>query len=129
MTEHLTVYLHRDHEAWFQLKQRDPETGDTVIVPAYAVTRAVLKLQGDESTYCLDTNDPNDPIQLLDSAQVLGLRLGRIPDLQAGQYLGFLTLFDASTPHGEPWGQGGQLKDRPTFLLRAIEWPICSTED
>ena len=124
MSEQLTVYVGRDHQARYTLKQRHPETGDIVIVPEDAVIRAQLRLQG-SMEFCIDTSNPDDPIELLDSATVLELRLGRIPSIQPGQYRGYLTLFDGLSSNGEPWGQGGERKDRPTFVIRVIEWPVC----
>lgn len=128
MTEEVTAYINRDHQVRYQLKQRDPETGDIVVIPEDAVTRAVLKLQGPD-TFCIDTDKHGDPITLLENATVLGLQLGRIEGLQLGTYRGWLTLYDPQSPNGEPWGQGGRRKDRPTFSVRVINWPICPIEE
>ena len=124
MIEHLTIYLGRDHQVRYWLKHRDPETLAVVPIPPNFVTRVQLQLQGMRS-YCVDTDDPFHPITLLDDARVIGMRLGRAEGLKTGEYKGWLTIFDAQSPNGTPWGQGGEHKDEPTFMIKAVRWPNC----
>ncbi len=54
--------------------------------------------------YCLDT-ESSGLITLIDDAQSVQLELGLVVNLDTGNYRGFLTVFDAQSPNGIPWGE------------------------
>lgn len=109
--------------------QRDPDTGDMVIVQENAILRAQLTLESATRSYCIDTNNAADPIELLDDETVLQLQVGRIPDIELGRYRGWITLYDADAPNGIPWGPGGTRNDRPSLDVRVARWPTCEPEE
>lgn len=124
MIEPITIYINSDHQIRYRIMHLDSKTGNVVPVPPNHINRVQLYLRGIR-TYCIDTDEATHPITLMDDAKIIGLRLGRIEELRTGQYKGWLTLFDAESPNGIPWGQGGLHKDEPTFIAKAIYWPMC----
>lgn len=70
-----------------------------------AISRAIFSF----GPYCLDTDEHPEHISLINNAQDVRLRLGLFPGLGKGTYTGYLTLFDASTTNGMPWGDPVQV--------------------
>lgn len=89
-------------------------TIDNETVPQSAVTRAVFRF-GD---WCLDTSEPGDPIELIDSATRVQMRLGLVQDIAPGIYPGRLTVFDAQSANGIAWGES-------VIHVIVEDWPTC----
>jgi len=102
----VTVYIARANRQRLLLEQ----DGETVVEGA--VTRAQFKF----GPYCLDTAGA-DPIALTDSATVVEMQAGLVPDLNAGRYMGKLTIWDNLHPEGIAWG--------PEITVIARTWQGC----
>ena len=78
------------------------------------VLRAVFRF----STYCLDTDtDVAGNIELAENATVVNMKLGLISGLVAGQYDGYLTIYDALNPDGLAWGD--------MVVVNVQAWSVC----
>ena len=78
------------------------------------ITRAVFKFDN----FCLDSNvdaeitvveDPNETY--------IHMIPGHIPNLVEGDYVGYLTIYDAEAPNGLPWGD--------PIIVKVGTWPTC----
>jgi len=72
-------------------------TEDGATVADNTVTRAQFKVAGS----CFDT-DTDSEISLTNNATVVELSLGAM-NVNPGFYVGYLTIFDATTTNGLPW--------------------------
>ena len=110
MTTTLTAYIGRDNEERIELLQ------DGTVVPAGAVTRAVLR----SNTFCIDSAVDTNVIYFADSDnQTLCIKAGLIPDLTAGiRIKANLTLYDALNVRGVAWVE---------FIIKSVSWDSCSS--
>jgi hypothetical protein len=104
------------------------------LVPENTVTRVVLKLEHTTdpgAVYCLNTQTPTDPIDLLEDNTVLRFKPGLIPDVALGDYWVWITVYDGLAPNGIAWGAAPDMKgifyDEPALYLKMVRWPVCST--
>jgi hypothetical protein len=105
----MNVYINRNNPIRLVLYYGDP----LVPVPNGAVTRAIFRF----GRYCVDTDIPADPIELIENETQVRMFLGLISDLREGTYMGYLTIYDAEAPHGIGWGRAERVK--------VIPWPVC----
>jgi hypothetical protein len=103
------VYVGRDNRTRLELRQE----GELVV--ANAVTRAQFKF----GTWCLDTSEAGDPIELMNNAQAVEMQLGLVTGLTPGTYRGKLTVYDLNHPNGIAWAEVSVL---------AQKWNVCSAE-
>jgi hypothetical protein len=108
------VYIDRGNVESVLLEKRP--RGETVFetVDDDTVLRAVFRF----GSYCLDTDtDVAGNIELAENATVVNMKLGLISGLVAGQYDGYLTIYDALNPNGLGWGD--------MVLVNVQAWSIC----
>ena len=107
----LKVWIGRDSEFVLPLF----EDGEGV----QGVTRAVFSF-GD---FCVDSDQHATQISILEdvvdginTTHVL-LTLGHIDNLVTGEYIGYLTIYDAEAVNGIPWGD--------PVIIKVGNWPTC----
>ena len=108
------VYIGRGNFESILLKKRAVGEADFETVDDDTVLRAVFRF----STYCLDTDtDVAGYIELAENATVVNMKLGLISGLVAGQYDGYLTIYDALNPDGLAWGD--------MVIVNVQAWSVC----
>jgi hypothetical protein len=88
---------------------------DGVMVPASAITRVVMHIDGQ----CLDTAEPTDPIELIENATKIRFQLGLWAHATAGTKSAHLVVYDPEAPNGLAWPEG----ERITINFHA--WDAC----
>lgn len=63
-----------------------------------AIERVTVKI----GSYCLDTLESDDPIELDDG--VVNVQVGLIPDIKRGYYTAEITVYDTVYTNGKAWG-------------------------
>ena len=113
----LDAYIGRDNVERLRLKQ-----GSSVVLPG-ATIRAAMTFG---AHYCLDTDNAEHADLIFfddEDNQILGLRLGRVPDLAIPEgggrrgLQGKLTLWDGTTDVGFAWDE---------VSISVQEWPVCN---
>ena len=123
MSTYLTVYASRDNE------HRTVLIRNSAVVPMNTVTRARFSLQSNENKelfYHIDTDNPSDPIELVDSDTVVHMRLGLIPEIEPGTYTGWLTISTADKPDGIAWVLEDTNKHTYTYTVEVLLWPAST---
>ena len=94
------------------------------------VTRARLSLQSNENSelfYHIDTDNPSDPIELINSNTVVRMRIGLIPEIDPGTYTGWLTISTADTPDGLAWVLEDTDTQKYTYTVNVLLWPASTS--
>ena len=124
MNTNLTVYASRDNE------HRTVLIRNSAVVPMNTVTRARLSLQSNENSelfYHIDTDNPSDPIELINSNTVVRMRIGLIPEIDPGTYTGWLTISTADTPDGLAWVLEDTDTQKYTYTVNVLLWPASTS--
>jgi len=100
------AYVNRSNRTRLELRQ------DGALVAANAVTRAQFRF----GTWCLDTNDLADPIELVADATAVEMQLGLVDGITPGTYRGKLTVYDLNHPNGIAWSE---------VVVEATAWNVC----
>lgn len=101
----ITAYIGRENEHQYRLLQN----GQPVVEGA--VSRVRIKF----GPYCLDTDQPDDPIEV-DAEGVVTFRPGMVEGLQRGMYEGQLVVYDNPSPEGIVWD---------SVIVTAVPSPAC----
>jgi hypothetical protein len=110
----LQVYIGRGNTESISLRLKPVGMDDYQDVEDDSVLRAVFRF----SDYCLDTDtDVDGHIALAENATVVELKPGLISGLVAGQYAGWLTIYDALNPDGIAWGE--------EIIVNVRAWSSC----
>lgn len=108
MTANLKIPIGTDDATLFKnLKYQDP----LIDVPENTITRAMFRF----GPYCLDTDDGDGLFVFQANRTQIKAKMGLIPNLEPGEWQGYLTLFDADGKHA--W--------KSYRKVTAEHWPIC----
>ena len=125
----ITAYIGRDNVTRLSLQELQ---GSDIPVTPNTVTRVVCTLipKRGKTVFCADT-DAATPIIVLEEADtVVDVQFGLVTDLLPGDYNVYFTVYDGGNPNGLAWGaqadRSNQFMTEPSFLLRAVRWPLCS---
>lgn len=99
----MNVYINRENSAKWTLFQNNGEP-----VKSNSIVRVVLTF----GSYKVDTNNTDDPIELIEDNTKIKTKLGLIPELAEGDYEGTLTVYDTLAPNGLAWGGKTKIKVR-----------------
>jgi hypothetical protein len=108
----LQAYIGRDFEEIVLLEYKPVGESDYETIPDDTATQAIFRF----GAYCIDTDDDEPLIEFQDSNTKVAMKLGLIDELKAGQYTGYLTIYDATNTNGLPWEK---------ISVRVWPWPIC----
>lgn len=90
---------------------------DGETIPPNVATRVVLRFGG----HCLDTDNSEHPIQLVDDATRVEAKLGLVEGITPTEgdcpLLGTLTVYDAATAEGIAWYR---------VTAHVYAWPVCA---
>jgi hypothetical protein len=124
----VTSYQGRENTVPLAIKFKDE------LVPPNTITKVVIKMEhvtDPGAVYCLNTQTPTDPIDLLEDSTLLRFSPGLIPDVVLGDYWVWITVYDGLAPNGIAWGAAPDRKgifyDEPALYLKMVRWPVCST--
>jgi hypothetical protein len=106
----MDVFVGRANKIFLTLLQ----DGSSDNVRSDAIYRAMFKF-GD---FCVDTDNLDDPIELIEDNKKIQMQLGLVPGIQPGIYDGRLTVFDTGAPMGIAWGDPVKVK--------VYTWETCN---